>query len=348
MVSVIEILNWVWACVVTAWRLVWPPEYSATNELTRVGVPNGYGDFFWLNGQVGGTAQAVWTCPAIQVAWWHPLRWHYIRVGSGATKGPRARRALGVVAAPYLHHVASLRLSSRVLTPHMLHASKGYFITVVDLGVHPYDPQMANFLHWSGLLGVVGFDCEMDSVTHALVTVQLATQVVQAWGGLHRHVLVLHLTPGSVIPNAVGALLQDINTIKVGVDLHQDEAALAQLGIQLQGHVDLQATAALMGYHDRLGTVKLAGRMLDYQMLKAQAVATSFTAVTPLSQAQVLYAAADAWVAFELHMAFTQGSWPAPDQHWLPLLACTRDVKMLAASVSLIMLCGCLLVWAAW
>lgn len=101
------------------------------------------------------------------------------------------------------------------------------------------------------------------------------------------------LTPGLV------DILSDQGTIKAGVAIHDDIKFLqSRRQFKPGGFIDLQSVAVENGIKN-LGLKKLAAIFLGFRISKKQQV-TDWEAET-LSEAQMVYAATDAWICYEIY-----------------------------------------------
>ena len=100
------------------------------------------------------------------------------------------------------------------------------------------------------------------------------------------------------IPDELAAILSDEGIIKAGVALHDDIKSLAVIRkFQPAGFVDLQKIVHDYGIESS-GLKKLTAIILGFRISKSQQV-TDWEA-DRLSEAQLLYAATDAWVCHEI------------------------------------------------
>jgi ribonuclease D len=101
-------------------------------------------------------------------------------------------------------------------------------------------------------------------------------------------------------PNALWEVLADPSILKVGVSLDYDVKQLQLLHpFEPAGFVDLVSLSAPLGYKSA-GLRNLAGNLLGFRISKGPK--TSNWEREPLSEAQVTYAATDAWVGRELYL----------------------------------------------
>jgi ribonuclease D len=141
---------------------------------------------------------------------------------------------------------------------------------------------------------VWGFDTESrptflkDQVSDGPHTVQLAT-LERAW------VFQLHDVGCRA---RVAAMLADGAHTKAGFGLGDDTRRIvAKLGVQPAGVVDLNAVFRAQGYRKDMGVRAAVAVLFDRRFLKSKAAATSNWATRTLSDAQLVYAANDAWAA---------------------------------------------------
>lgn len=96
---------------------------------------------------------------------------------------------------------------------------------------------------------------------------------------------------------------------KVGFGLGDDKKRIVhKLGVEPQGVLDLNAVFKRQGYRQELGVKGAVAVVLGQQFPKSKKVATSNWAQPQLSDAQVLYAANDAYGAIRVHHALNTPS----------------------------------------
>jgi len=101
------------------------------------------------------------------------------------------------------------------------------------------------------------------------------------------------------LPDCIIEILSDSNIIKTGVAIHDDIAALKKLNkFTPAGFIEIQDIAKEMEF-ENLGLKKLSGILMGFRISKAQQ--TSNWELSELSQAQLRYAATDAWVSLEIY-----------------------------------------------
>ena len=143
-------------------------------------------------------------------------------------------------------------------------------------------------------LPVLGFDTESKptfakgEVSDGPHIVQLAT-TNKAW------VFQLHdLDCRSLL----AALLESHLSLKVGFGLGDDRRRiLSKLGVEARGVVDLNTTFRKMGYRKDTGVKTAVAIVFNRRFLKSGKASTSNWAARQLTQAQLLYAANDAYAA---------------------------------------------------
>jgi ribonuclease D len=105
------------------------------------------------------------------------------------------------------------------------------------------------------------------------------------------------------IPDELVSLLSDPSIIKVGVAIHDDIKVLSGVRrFDPEGFVDLQGLVKNFGIQSS-GLKKLAAIILGFRISKRQQV-TDWEA-PELSEAQMIYAATDAWVCHQIYKKLT-------------------------------------------
>ena len=162
--------------------------------------------------------------------------------------------------------------------------------------------QVANMV--KRLLGeqVLGFDTETKpsfkrGISHPPALIQFATEH-EAW---------LFRINGKGIHHSILELLQDKNTIKVGVALHDDIKHLqAVKKFKPSGFLDLATVAHDAGILKR-GLRNMTGIILGGRLSKSSQLTN--WAQSTLTTNQLTYAATDAWVSLKLFQKFNFRSW---------------------------------------
>ena len=108
------------------------------------------------------------------------------------------------------------------------------------------------------------------------------------------------------IPDELAALLSDPRVIKAGVAVHDDIKFLKNVKkFNPEGFVDLQNVVKEFGIQSA-GLKKLSAIVLGFRISKRQQV-TDWEA-EKLSEAQMIYAATDAWVCYQIYRKLRNGS----------------------------------------
>jgi len=106
------------------------------------------------------------------------------------------------------------------------------------------------------------------------------------------------------IPDYLANIFADENIKKIGVAIKDDISALRKYSnFQVNSFIDLQVYAKFFGIED-MGLKNLTGIVLGYKISKNQQV-TNWE-LMKLSDAQIKYAATDAWVCLKIYTALTQ------------------------------------------
>lgn len=101
------------------------------------------------------------------------------------------------------------------------------------------------------------------------------------------------------LPNVVKNLLDDKDVLKIGVAIHDDILSLQKLShFEPKGFIELQQYVKRFGIEDN-GLKKLTANILGFKISKRQQ--TSNWEAEELNQAQISYAATDAWVCYEIY-----------------------------------------------
>lgn len=101
------------------------------------------------------------------------------------------------------------------------------------------------------------------------------------------------------IPEEIVRILSSPEVTKVGVALHDDIASLRKIRpFEPAGFIDLQQYVKAYGIDDN-GLKKLVANILGFKISKRQQ--TSNWEADILSEAQIEYAATDAWVCYEIY-----------------------------------------------
>lgn len=101
-----------------------------------------------------------------------------------------------------------------------------------------------------------------------------------------------------------GELLAYAGIVKAGFGLHDDKRRIMhKLGVEPQEVLDLDTVFRQRGYRRQMGTKAAVAVLFGQRYLKSKRAATSNWAARNLSEAQLLYAANDAWAALRVYEA---------------------------------------------
>ncbi len=104
--------------------------------------------------------------------------------------------------------------------------------------------------------------------------------------------------------SAVGELLESPGIIKAGFGLGDDKKRITyKLGVDLQGVLDLNAVFREKGYRKDMGVRGAVAVMFNKRFIKSKKASTSNWANTRLTEAQIIYAANDAYAAMRVYAA---------------------------------------------
>lgn len=106
----------------------------------------------------------------------------------------------------------------------------------------------------------------------------------------------------------VGLLLSSPTLIKAGFGLGDDKRRIIhKLGVDLQGVLDLNVVFRERGYRKDMGVRGAVAVMFNKRFLKSKKAATSNWANERLTEAQIIYAANDAYGALRVYRALGLG-----------------------------------------
>jgi ribonuclease D len=168
-------------------------------------------------------------------------------------------------------------------------------ITLVDSATPAREAAAAlrDHAHW-------GFDTESkptffkDQVSDGPHIVQLAT-LEHAW------VFQLH---DAASLSVVAGLLSDAGHTKAGFGLGDDTKRIrSKLGVEPSGVLELNHLFRERGYRKDMGVKGAVAVLFNQRFIKSKKAATSNWANPRLSEAQLIYAANDAWAAAVVHYA---------------------------------------------
>lgn len=147
---------------------------------------------------------------------------------------------------------------------------------------------------------VWGFDTESRPTFQAGVASE-GPHVVQLATLERAYVFQLH-DPGCRI--VAGELLAQAGVVKAGFGLHDDKRRIThKLGVEPQDVLDLDTVFRQRGYRRQMGIKAAVAVLFGQRYLKSKRAATSNWAHRQLSEAQLLYAANDAWAALRVYHA---------------------------------------------
>ena len=107
---------------------------------------------------------------------------------------------------------------------------------------------------------------------------------------------------------AVGLLLSSPAVTKAGFGLGDDQRRIIRkLGVDLQGVLDLNVVFRERGYRKDMGVRGAVAVMFNKRFLKSKKAATSNWANERLTEAQIIYAANDAYGALRVYQALGLG-----------------------------------------
>ena len=102
----------------------------------------------------------------------------------------------------------------------------------------------------------------------------------------------------------VGLLLESPAIIKVGFGLGDDRKRIvSKLGVDLQGVLDLNTVFRERGYRKDMGVRGAVAVLFNKRFIKSKKAATSNWANPQLTEAQIIYAANDAYAALRVYAA---------------------------------------------
>ena len=100
----------------------------------------------------------------------------------------------------------------------------------------------------------------------------------------------------------VGQLLESPHTIKTGFGLGDDRKRIThKLGVDLQGVLDLNAVFREKGYRKDMGVRGAVAVLFNQRFIKSKKASTSNWANPQLTEAQLVYAANDAYAALRVY-----------------------------------------------
>jgi ribonuclease D len=104
--------------------------------------------------------------------------------------------------------------------------------------------------------------------------------------------------------HAVAQLLESPALIKAGFGLGDDRKRIThKLGVDLQGVLDLNTVFRARGYRKDMGVRGAVAVLFNQRFIKSKKATTSNWANARLSEAQIIYAANDAYAALRVYLA---------------------------------------------
>jgi ribonuclease D len=147
---------------------------------------------------------------------------------------------------------------------------------------------------------VWGFDTESRPTFEAGQASE-GPHVIQLATLQHAYVFQLHEPHCRAV---AGELLARSGIVKAGFGLHDDTRRIAQkMGVQPQDVLDLDTVFRERGYRRQMGIKAAVAVLYSRRYLKSKRAATSNWAQRQLTDAQLLYAANDAWAALRVYHA---------------------------------------------
>ena len=112
------------------------------------------------------------------------------------------------------------------------------------------------------------------------------------------------------LPKQLKSILKNPGILKIGAAIHDDIKTLQRIsGFEAKGFLDLQSIVKNYGIEE-LSLKKLTAIVLNFRISKSQQL-TNWEA-DDLSEAQMKYAAMDAWVALEIYSRLVNGTNNSP------------------------------------
>jgi ribonuclease D len=153
-------------------------------------------------------------------------------------------------------------------------------------------------------LRLLGFDTE-SKPTFAKNEASDGPHIVQLSTTDHAWIFQLHDDASRA---AVGSLLESRSLVKAGFGLGDDRRRIiGKLGVDLQGVLELNAIFRDQGYRKDMGVRGAVAVLFNRRFIKSKKAATSNWANPQLSEAQILYAANDAYAALRVALALGLG-----------------------------------------
>lgn len=119
---------------------------------------------------------------------------------------------------------------------------------------------------------------------------------------------------------AVGILLESPGIIKAGFGLGDDKKRITyKLGVNLQGVLDLNTVFREQGYRKDMGVRGAVAVLFNKRFIKSKKASTSNWANTNLTEAQMIYAANDAYAAMRVYATLEQSPKAVASSHHMPV-----------------------------
>lgn len=153
--------------------------------------------------------------------------------------------------------------------------------------------------------GVVGFDTE-SKPTFTAGAEQTGPHVIQFAVADRAYVVQVDADPPM---DFLRRVIESPVILKVGFGLKSDDGPLRRkLGLALAGAVDLSTTLRVLRYKQALGVKAAVAIVLGRRLSKSKKAQTSNWAMPRLTEAQLVYAANDAYAALRVYRALDVAS----------------------------------------
>lgn len=158
--------------------------------------------------------------------------------------------------------------------------------------------------------GTVGFDTE-SKPTFVTGDVSSGPHLLQF--ALHDEAYLFQIHHPAAQPYLI-KMLSAAPLLKVGFGLQSDhQHILNRLGVQAAGLLDLNRVFSQQGYHKELGVRAAVAVLYQQRFAKSRKVTTSNWSQHQLSEAQLLYAANDAYAALKVYDTLRLSRLTCPD-----------------------------------
>ncbi len=145
---------------------------------------------------------------------------------------------------------------------------------------------------------VLGFDTE-SKPTFAKNEASTGPHIVQL---STRHTAWIFQLEDAQCRRTVGQLLESPHIVKAGFGLGDDKKRItSKLGVDLQGVMDLNAVFRAKGYRKDMGVRGAVALLFNKRFIKSKKASTSNWANPQLTDAQLIYAANDAYAAMRVY-----------------------------------------------